>query len=61
MQDIETQGLGTTFWIVWALCMVFYIVIAIIATVALARNFGKGTGFAIGLIFLGVIFYPILA
>jgi len=37
------------------------IVIAIIATVGLAKNFGKGVGFAIGLIFLGFIFIPILA
>ena len=25
-----------------------------------AKNFGKGTGFGIGLAFLGFIFYPIL-
>ena len=25
-----------------------------------ARNFGKGTGFGLGLAFLGFIFYPIL-
>lgn len=37
------------------------IVIAIIAMVGLARNFGKGTGFAVGLILLGFIFIPILA
>jgi hypothetical protein len=37
------------------------IVIAIIATVGLAKNFGKGTGFAVGLILLGFIFLPILA
>jgi hypothetical protein len=37
------------------------IVIAIIVTVAFARVFGKGGWFAVGLIFLGVIFYPILA
>jgi hypothetical protein len=37
------------------------IVIAIIAMVGLARNFGKGNGFAVGLILLGFIFIPILA
>jgi len=29
--------------------------------VAFAKNFGKGVGFALGLIFLGFIFFPILA
>jgi hypothetical protein len=36
-------------------------IIGIIVTVALAKNFGKGTGFALGLIFLSPIFFPILA
>jgi hypothetical protein len=36
------------------------IYIAIVAMIALARSFGKDTGFGIGLIFLGFIFYPIL-
>ena len=26
----------------------------------IAKSFGKGTGFGIGLVFLGFIFYPIL-
>ena len=36
-------------------------VIAIIISVDIAQKFGKGTGFGIGLAFLGFIFYPILA
>jgi hypothetical protein len=28
--------------------------------IAIARNFGKGVGFGIGLVFLSFIFYPIL-
>ena len=36
------------------------IVIGIIVILDLARNFGKGTFFALGLIFLGFIFVPIL-
>ena len=28
--------------------------------VGVAKNFGKGVGFALGLIFLGIIFFPIL-
>jgi uncharacterized protein DUF5684 len=113
MQGMENANplgaLGTTFWIVWCVIIVFYIatmwkifekagkpgwaaiipiynaivilqiagkpvwwiflyliplvniVIAIMVTVAFAANFGKGVGFAIGLILLGFIFYPILA
>jgi hypothetical protein len=48
----------------WALLIFIppvFFVIAIIVTLDLARNFGKGTLFAIGLIFLGFIFVPILA
>ena len=37
------------------------IVIAIITMVKLAKAFGKSGGFAVGLIFLSVIFYCILA
>jgi hypothetical protein len=37
------------------------IVIAIIYDVKLAKAFGKGGGFAVGLIFLPIIFLPILA
>jgi len=35
-------------------------VIAIIVNIELARLFGKGAGFAIGLVFLPIIFMPIL-
>jgi len=48
----------------WWLLLMFIplvnLVIAIIATVDLARSFGKGTGFAIGLLLLPAIFYLIL-
>ena len=37
------------------------IVISVKMSFRLARAFGKGTGFALGLAFLSVIFYPILA
>ena len=37
------------------------IVFAIITTVKLAKAFGKSGGFAVGLIFLSIIFYCILA
>jgi hypothetical protein len=35
-------------------------VIAILTYLALAEKFGKGGGFAMGLVFLGFIFFPIL-
>lgn len=37
------------------------IVIVFLVFLAIAGNFGKGTGFAVGLFFLGFIFFPILA
>jgi len=37
------------------------IIIGIIVTMSLAAQFGKGAGFGLGLVFLPVIFYPILA
>jgi hypothetical protein len=48
-------------WLILLFIPIVNFVIAILATVGLARNFGKDTGFAVGLIFLGFIFYPILA
>ncbi|MET3880855.1 DUF5684 domain-containing protein [Chitinophaga sp. OAE865] len=50
----------------WWLLIIFFvpivnIVFAIWATNLLSKSFGKTEGFTIGLIFLGVIFYPILA
>ena len=37
------------------------LVVSIMDTIRLAKVFGKGAGFGVGLILLGVIFYPILA
>jgi hypothetical protein len=36
------------------------IVIGVIVAIDIAKNFGKGAGFGLGLAFLGPIFYPIL-
>jgi hypothetical protein len=36
------------------------VIMAIVLTIDLARNFGKGVFFAMGLLFFGFIFYPIL-
>jgi uncharacterized membrane protein YecN with MAPEG domain len=48
-------------WIVLMFIPFVNFIVAIIAGIAIARNFGKGTGFGLGLAFLGPIFYPILA
>src|SRR3954470_1408165 len=46
-------------WILLFLIPFVNIVIAILVAIAIANNFGKSTGFGIGLAFLGFIFYPI--
>jgi hypothetical protein len=33
----------------------------IVVSIDVAKGFGKGTGFGIGLFFLGFIFYPVLS
>ncbi|MEW6364709.1 MAG: DUF5684 domain-containing protein [Acidobacteriota bacterium] len=47
-------------WFFLLLIPVVNFVIAIIVSIDLARAFGKGTGFGLGLLLLGMIFYPIL-
>ena len=47
-------------WIVLLLIPIVNLVIAILMYVALAEKFVKGGGFAMGLVFLGIIFFPIL-
>jgi hypothetical protein len=47
-------------WIILYLIPFVNIVIAIIVNIDIAKRFGKGVGFAIGLVFLPFIFYPIL-
>jgi hypothetical protein len=48
-------------WIVLMILPIVSFIVLIVMTVDLAKSFGKGGGFAVGLIFLGFIFYPILA
>ena len=47
-------------WVVLMFVPLVNIVISIIVHLELAKSFGKGTGFGLGLVFLGVIFFPIL-
>ena len=48
-------------WIFLMLIPVVNIVIAIIIIFDIAKAFGKSGGFAIGMLFLPIIFFPILA
>ena len=47
-------------WILLLIVPVVGIVIAIKMLAGIARNFGKGTGFVLGMLFLPIIFWPIL-
>ncbi len=51
------------FWLLLIPCanIVGLIYVVFVVPFKLAEKFGKDAGFAIGLIFLGIIFYPILA
>jgi hypothetical protein len=48
-------------WIILTLIPVVNFVVGIIIAIDLAKSFGKGTGFGVGLILLGPIFAAILA
>jgi hypothetical protein len=48
-------------WLLLFLIPLAGIVISIIIPIDLAKSFGKGTGFGLGLLFLSFIFIPILA
>jgi uncharacterized membrane protein YhaH (DUF805 family) len=47
-------------WVILLLIPLVNFIVGIILCIDLAKSFGKGMGFAIGLILLGVIFFPIL-
>jgi hypothetical protein len=47
-------------WVILLLIPFINFIIGIILCIDLAKSFGKGVGFGIGLILLGVIFFPIL-
>jgi hypothetical protein len=47
-------------WIILFIIPVVSLIISIIVMLDIAKSFGRGVGFAIGLIFLGFIFFPIL-
>ena len=47
-------------WVILMIIPFVNFVVAIILSIDLAKSFGKGVGFGLGLAFLGVIFWPIL-
>lgn len=48
-------------WLLLVMIPFVDIIIEILIDVGVAKRFGKGIGFAVGLIFLPFIFFPILA
>lgn len=48
-------------WLVLMFVPIVNLVVSIIALLALAKAFGKGGGFVVGLILLPFVFWPILA
>ena len=47
-------------WIILFIIPFVNLVVSILVSIDIAKRFGKGTGFGIGLALLGFIFYPIL-
>lgn len=47
-------------WILLLFIPIVHIIVGIIIIIDIAKAFGKGTGFVLGLLFLPFIFYPIL-
>jgi len=47
-------------WLVLMLIPFVNLIVAVVASVAVAERFGKSQGFGVGIALLGFIFYPIL-
>ncbi|MBN2615282.1 MAG: signal peptidase I [Bacteroidales bacterium] len=47
-------------WLIWYFIPFANLVVSIWVTNLLSKSFGKNEGFTVGLIFLSIIFYPIL-
>jgi hypothetical protein len=47
-------------WLILFLVPIVNFIVAIVLNVDLAKSFGKGIGYGLGLTFLGIIFYPLL-
>lgn len=49
-----------TWWLLLFLIPLVNVVIAVILAIDTAKAYGEGIGFALGLMFLGFVFYPLL-
>ncbi|AEV97530.1 hypothetical protein A4D02_30485 [Niastella koreensis] len=59
---IMMKIIGKPWWWILLLCIPFVnIIFAIIAVNMLSKSFGKDEGFTVGLLLLGIVFYPLLA
>jgi len=47
-------------WLILLFIPLVNLVVVALISISIANRFGKGTGFGLGLTFLGLIFYPIL-
>ena len=47
-------------WVLWMIVPAVNIVLLVVLHVRLARRFGRGVPFGLGLTFIGPIFYPVL-
>lgn len=57
---LEISGKPVWWFLLLLIPFVNFIILALVC-ISLAKNFGKGAGFGLGLLFLSPIFYPILA
>jgi len=48
-------------WLILMFIPLVNIVFALLLSLEVAKKFGRGTGFGVGLFFLPIVFYPILA
>ena len=48
-------------WLILLFIPIVNIIIVLLVSLGIAQNFGKGSGFGVGLWLLPIIFYPILA
>ena len=55
---LDDSSIGSVLSLLYYAGNIYYLVIL---NVSVAKSFGKDTGFGIGLLLLGIIFYPILA
>ncbi len=59
---LQLEIAGRPIWWIFLMFIPFVnVVVSIIVLIDFAKAFGKGTGFAIGMLFLPFIFFPILA